>query len=127
MQTKTTFGRSVFTWYFIEEPIGIVRGYARYAKALLEIIPFGFLLLTLLSPWKNLHDRTQERGFNLNRAIESLAYNLLSRGVGCTVRLLTIGIGILLHAILFICSVFYLILWMGFPIWAVTTIMRALF
>lgn len=127
MQITTTFGRSVLTWYFIEEPLRTLQGYARYAKALIEIIPFGFLLLTLLSPWKNLHDRTQERGFNLNRAVESLAYNLLSRGVGCTVRLLTIGIGILLHAVLFACSVLYLSLWMGFPVWAVATVIKALF
>lgn len=127
MFTRGFLGRDLFIWYFCTEPLSIVRGYTRYAKALLEIIPFGFLLLTLLSPWKNLHDRTQERGFNLNHVIESLAYNLLSRGVGCTVRLLTIGIGILLHAIFFVCSVFYLILWVGFPIWAVATIIRVLF
>ena len=119
MQIKTIFGRDMLIWYFVEEPIGIVRGYARYAKALLEIIPFGFLLLTLLSPWKNLHDRRQERGFNLNRAIESACFSLLSRGVGSTVRLITIALGLFFHIILLACSLLYLGLWIGFPLWTV--------
>lgn len=119
MQTKTTFGKDVLRWYFLDEPLAILRAYTGYAKALLEIVPFGFLLLTLLSPWKNLHSRGQERGFNLNRAIESIAYSLLSRGVGCTVRLITIALGLFFQIILLACSLLYLGLWIGFPLWTV--------
>jgi hypothetical protein len=119
MQTKTTFGKDVLHWYFLDEPLAIVKAYVEYAKALLEIIPFGFLLLTLLSPWKNLHDRRQERGFNLNRAIESACFSLLSRGVGSTVRLITIALGLFFHIILLACSLLYLGLWISFPLWTV--------
>jgi hypothetical protein len=119
MQTKTTFGKDVLHWYFLDEPLAIVKAYVEYAKALLEIIPFGFLLLTFLSPWKNLHDRRQERGFNLNRAIESACFSLLSRGVGSTVRLITIALGLFFHIILLACSLLYLGLWISFPLWTV--------
>jgi hypothetical protein len=125
MQTKTTIGKDILHWYFLDEPLAILRAYTGYAKALLEIVPFGFLLLTLLSPWKNLHDRPQERGFNLNRAIESACFSLLSRGVGFTVRLITIYMGLLFHVMLFACSLLYLGLWIGFPVWAMTILFSA--
>ena len=119
MQIKTIFGKEMLIWYFRDEPLATIKAYVDYAKALLEIIPFGFLVLTLLSPWKNLHDRKQERGFNLNRAIESACFSLLSRGVGCTVRLITIALGLFFQIILLACSLLYLGLWIGFPLWTV--------
>ena len=119
MQIKTIFGKEMLIWYFRDEPLATIKAYVDYAKALLEIIPFGFLVLTLLSPWKNLHDRKQERGFNLNRAIESACFSLLSRGVGSTVRLITIALGLFFHIILLACSLLYLGLWISFPLWTV--------
>lgn len=126
MQTKTTFGKNFLIWFIIDEPYAIVRGYTRYAQALLEIVPFGFLLLTLLAPWKNLEDKTREHGFNLNRWIERLFYSLLSRGVGFTVRLVTIILGMLFHLILLSFATLYLALWVGFPVWAILALYSAL-
>jgi hypothetical protein len=105
-------------WYFRIRPGRIVRGYLAYAKALFEIVPFGFLLLTLLSPWKNIQDRTKVHGFNLNKFIERISLDLLARGTGCVVRILTIVIGLLLQVLLLAVSIAYLIAWIGFPVWA---------
>ena len=55
------------SWYYLEAPLNIVRAYAAYARAFAEIVPFGFLLLTLLSPWKNIVDRSPMHGMCIVR------------------------------------------------------------
>lgn len=103
-------------WYFLRAPLRIIRGYEEYVVALLEIIPFGFLLLTLLSPWKNIADHSQIRGLDIKHITEALALSLLARGVGCVIRILTIFLGLTFHILLLAGAVLYLLLWMGFPV-----------
>lgn len=102
-------------WYLWMEPVRIVRGYLAYGRALLEIIPFGFLLLTILQPWKNIQEHKTEHGFNLEKFIERLALNGLSRAVGLVVRLITVALGIVAHALLFAFAVVYFAVWLLFP------------
>lgn len=103
-------------WYYLEAPLQIVRGYFAYARAFGEIVPFGFLLLTLLSPWKNIVDRTVMHGIDLEKIAEKLSLGLLARLVGCVVRLLTIALGLLSEILLLICAVTFLAFWLAFPI-----------
>ncbi|MFA5799325.1 MAG: hypothetical protein WC840_00005 [Candidatus Peribacteraceae bacterium] len=103
-------------WYLIEMPLRIIQGYALYACALLDIVPFGFLLKTLLSPWKNILDRTPRRGLNPQLLFEAFCFSLLARGVGCVVRIITIAFGLVLHALLLGLTVLYLVLWIAFPL-----------
>jgi hypothetical protein len=103
-------------WYYLKAPLRILSGYRDYAIALLEIIPFGFLLLTLLSPWKNIADRTTVRGLDIKHITEALALSLLARGVGCVVRILTIALGLVFHIFLLAGTIVYLLAWLGFPI-----------
>lgn len=98
-------------WYFLREPKRIVIGYVRYAHALLEIVPFPFLIMTLFSPWKNILDRAPRRGFSLQRILEVLALSFLARGTGCVVRLLTMALGICAHVLLLAVATLYLLLW----------------
>jgi hypothetical protein len=107
----------LFGWYFCIQPRKIVLGYAAYATALFEIVPFGFLLLTLFSPWKNIKDRTVVHGFNLNKFIERLSLDLLARGTGFVVRILTMTLGLLLQVVLLAVSLTYLLAWICFPVW----------
>lgn len=122
MSPQTHILLRLIDWYFRIQPGRIVRGYLAYAKALFEIVPFGFLLLTLLSPWKNIQDRSKIQGFNLNKFIERICLDLLARGTGCVVRLVTIVLGLFLQAVLLMCSAVYLLAWIGFPIWACVVI-----
>lgn len=109
-------------WYFFEKPIEIVQAYSQYASALFDIVPFGYLLRTLLSPWKNIVDRTPRRGLNISLIFEAFCLSLLARGVGLTVRIITIAAGIVLHILLLGFSVIYLMAWLFWPlvtVWAV--------
>jgi hypothetical protein len=103
-------------WYFLRAPLRILKGYRDYAIALLEIIPLGFLLLTLLSPWKNIADHTQIRGLDIKHITEALALSLLARGVGCVVRILTILLGLVFHVVLLAGVMVYFLCWIGFPL-----------
>lgn len=105
-------------WYWLLQPLRIIRGYHAYARVLLEIIPFGFLLLTLLQPWKNIRDKKTEHGFDLERAAERLALNMLSRCTGAVVRILTMILALVLHIMLLAASFAYLALWITFPLLA---------
>jgi hypothetical protein len=127
MVSKTL--RLFLGWYFVREPKRIVVGYARYAWALLDIIPFWFLIKTLLSPWKNILDRTVTRGFSLQRLLERMSLSFLARGSGCVIRIVTIIIGIALHIILLVLTAAYLFLWLfalPLSIWGIASIIHIL-
>ncbi len=103
------------SWYYLEAPIAIVRGTISYIVAVAKIVPFGFLLLTLLSPWKNIVDRTPMRGIDLNRIMEKLSLGLLARAVGLVVRIITIALGLIVEIAIISISMAYLALWLAFP------------
>lgn len=103
-------------WYFLEAPLGIIRSYLAYAQAFAEIFPFLFLLRTLLSPWKNIVDRSTIHGIDLKKITEKLSLGLLACTVGCIVRLLTMLLGLITELLLFVFTTAYLIVWLTFPI-----------
>lgn len=107
--------QAILRWYFLEQPYGIVRGYAAYGRALMEIFPLPFLMLTLIAPWKNIRERKKGHGFNIQEWFERLGFNIFSRTVGAVVRIIAMVLGVCLHIALFVFSVAYLLLWVTFP------------
>ena len=105
----------ILKWYALTEPRAIVIGYLRYARALQEIIPFAFLVMTLLCPWKNIREKKTYHGFNLTDFLERLTLNLFSRCVGAVVRIFTIIFGVLLQIILLAAFLGYLTFWVAYP------------
>ena len=103
-------------WYYLEAPCAIVLGAVAYVVALAEIFPFGFLLMTLLSPWKNIVDRTVMHGIDLNLMAEKLSLGLLARLVGFVIRVLTIVFGLIVEIIMISGSTLLLAVWLTFPI-----------
>lgn len=105
----------ILRWYVLQEPYAILIGYLRYARALQEIIPFVFLLMTLLSPWKNIYEKKKGHGFDLSEFLERLTLNIFSRAVGAVVRLCTILFGIIVQIVLLAMFIVYFGLWMSYP------------
>ncbi len=114
--TLTPISVLFLKWYYLEAPASVVRGYFAYATAIAEIVPFVFLLRTLLLPWKNIADRTRMRGIDLGRIVEKLSLGLLACGVGFVVRLLTIVMGLFLQILLVTLLIAYLVIWITFPV-----------
>ena len=109
----------VLRWYSLTEPRAIVIAYLRYARALQEVIPFVFLIATLFSPWKNIHDVKRGHGFDLNEFIERLVMNVFSRVVGAVVRMLTIAFGVIAQILLLAAFLTYFAFWIAYPIAAI--------
>lgn len=86
--TRFRPAQALLLWYGWTRPYGILRGGFRYAAALLESFSVIFLLKTLVSPWKNILDDSKPR--TIQAIMEGWCLNLLSRGVGCVVRIVSV-------------------------------------
>jgi hypothetical protein len=102
-------------WYFLEIPEAILKTLAIASQALFTAFPFPFLMRTLVSPWKSIRGE-YPRTFSFNRCFHTWTLNLVSRGVGFTVRVGTIGVGFLFFIVLFFSFAAALLLWMTFPL-----------
>ncbi len=116
----------ILKWYALTEPRAIVIGYVRYARALQEIIPFVFLVMTLFSPWKNIREKKKGHGFNLNDFIGRLTLNVFSRVVGAVVRIFTIIFGVIAQIILLALFLAYFSFWIVYPVAALASISYAI-
>lgn len=102
-------------WYFLERPREIIREYFAYTRAFSDVFSFVFLLRTLLAPWKAIQDSAPQKGFNLERWMETLALNMTTRLIGMVIRLVTILIGIVVQVILLLTFIAYFFIWIAFP------------
>src|SRR3990170_5458898 len=73
------------------------------------------LLSTLFDPWKRLVVSDKTPGFNLQKKIESITFNLISRGMGATVRFCLFWIAIVLVLGVFFVGVVGLLFWLLIP------------
>lgn len=89
--------RALAVWYAWTRPYGILFGGFRYAGAILASFSVIFLLKTLLSPWKNILDDSRPR--TIQAVLERWSLSLLSRGVGCVVRIVSIVVAMLFAAL----------------------------
>ncbi len=115
-ETQALLMRVALPWYFLEYPRAMVGKYLTYARVFGEVFSFVFLLRTLLSPWKNIHDSYPTRGFNLNLILQTLTFNVITRGIGAIVRLGAIVMGLFVQVALFVGFAAYIAIWMLFPI-----------
>jgi hypothetical protein len=113
---KTLVLRMFLPWYVWQRPREIIRDYFSYVGAMMEVFSFAFLLKTLLSPWKAIQDSAPQKGFNLERWMESMALNMTTRMIGMIIRLLTILTGIVVQVALLIGFATYLAFWFAFPV-----------
>lgn len=103
-------------WYFVTRPLLIIQSYKNYAAVFAESFSFVFLLRTLIAPWKNITDAYPKRGFDLNLMLQAMMFNIITRAIGCVVRLGAIFCGIVVQALLLIGFLGYLLVWILFPL-----------
>lgn len=104
------------TWYVLEVPIGILRTYRAYARALGEIISVPFLLRTLFSLWKGIADDYPEQGWDFEEIFGTFCLNTLSRLIGCIMRFVSIVLGIGAQVLCFAIFTVALLVWIVYPI-----------
>lgn len=104
-----------WTWYFRVAPKNIVEIWANYLKANLHYFSVLLLLRTLFYPWHR--DSTgYGRGFDFKRYLEVWSLNMVARGVGLIVRIVTITIALVLEVIIFALGFLFLAFWILAPV-----------
>ena len=109
-------------WYYVEAPYAIILGYLAYARAFAEIFPFGFLLRTLFSPWKNILDRRPIHGLDISRFLEKWTLEFLARAVGALIRVNTIAIGMAVELLVLLLAILCLTFWLLFPVLCIISV-----
>ncbi len=107
--------RVLVLWYFVGRPLLIVHSYKNYAAVFAESFSFVFLFRTLFAPWKNITDAYPKRGFDLNLMLQAMMFNIITRAIGCVVRLGAILCGVVVQVLLFAGFAGYLVVWLLFP------------
>ncbi|MDD3896624.1 MAG: hypothetical protein PHU04_02125 [Candidatus Peribacteraceae bacterium] len=113
------FLRRFLPWYFMAQPVRILRAYVAYAAAFSEIFSIFFLLKTLVSPWKSIAETYPKNMLLLGRVMQVFTLNCTARAVGAVVRTGTIFLGILVQIVLVACFAAAFLFWITFPILAV--------
>ncbi|MDD5469284.1 MAG: hypothetical protein PHO92_00570 [Candidatus Peribacteraceae bacterium] len=113
------FLRRFLPWYFMAQPVRILRAYVAYAAALGEIFSIVFLLKTLVSPWKSIADTYPKNMLLLGRVIQVFTLNCTARAVGAVVRITVILVGIAAQIALLACFAAAFFFWITFPLLAV--------
>lgn len=103
-------------WYLVLEPMAILRTYGSYVRALNQILSLPFLLRTLLSPWKSITDQYPPNLLQLRKFTEALVLNLLSRGIGLIIRIVTMIFTLALHVMLLLGFFTFLFCWYLYPV-----------
>ena len=102
-------------WYYGEAASEVLRGWKNFIIFATQYFSIPLLLKTLLAPWRR--DITRRpRGLDLKKFFEYLAFNLISRGTGFLIRLITIIIGIVFLVFTIIVGAVFFILWLFLPL-----------
>lgn len=103
-------------WYVFDQPSKILKSYFAYLRAFVEVFSFTFLAKTLFAPWRQIQDDVERPGFNLEKFLQSLTLNAVSRVIGFLFRITTLAIGLTAVALLTVCFAAYYMAWLLFPV-----------
>ncbi len=102
-------------WYFFDAPKGILKAWKNFLVFNFNYFSIFLLLRSLVSPWRR-YSYGYGRGFYLNRYLYAFCFNMVSRGVGATVRIIAIIAGLLCEALIFILGIIAFLGWLVLPI-----------
>ncbi len=103
------------TWHYTK---GLEFYSSRYVYLLRSIVHYfslPLLLTSLFSPWKRLVISEKKPGFDLARELENLSFNLVSRGIGATVRIFLFFAGLMVLIFFYVFGVIGFLVWLVVP------------
>ncbi|MBI1934736.1 hypothetical protein HYS30_03665 [Candidatus Peregrinibacteria bacterium] len=104
-------------WYLWEVPMGILRTYVAYARALGEIFSLRFLLGTLFSLWKGIADEySSSQGIHIDKMLGTFCLNTFSRVIGALIRTCTMLIGVGAQLLCLAFFIVMLLAWIAYPV-----------
>jgi len=102
-------------WYYGEAVKNVLNAWRNFIIFALNYFSIPLLLKTLFAPWKR--DITRKpRGLDIKKFLDYLAFNLISRGLGFLVRLVTILVGIVFLILVAVAGAIFFALWLVLPL-----------
>lgn len=84
------------------------------------------LLKTLFYPWKRLESEDKGPGFDISRYFENLTFNLISRFIGATVKIVLIIFSVFLITFIFIGGGLGIVIWALIPLFGIPPYLKSL-
>jgi len=103
------------SWYYKEGISYYIQSWLGTVSWVRHYFSLSLLLKTLFAPWKRLLISDTSPGFNLQKKFEVFTFNLISRGIGATVRLILFGTGAVIVLMTILGGAAGLIFWLIFP------------
>jgi len=113
--TYNTFIQLV-AWYSVIVPKNILKTWRGYLKFGLYYFSVGSLLKTLFSPWHRYQWAYDKRGFDIERFLETLFSNVISRTIGFLARICLIVVGICAELLIFFAGLSAVGFWYILPV-----------
>jgi hypothetical protein len=102
-------------WYYSEAVKNVLAAWRNFVIFALNYFSIPLLLRTLFAPWKR--DITRKpRGLDIKKLFDYLAFNLISRGLGFLVRVITILVGIVFLILVAVAGAIFFVLWLVMPL-----------
>jgi len=116
----------LISWYVLETPRDIVKGWVNVLWFNLEYFSVLFLLQTLFAPWRKT-EWSSGRGFDVKAWLEAVSGNLISRILGAIIRSSLIAAGLIVELFLLLAGPAVLAAWYALPFILATAFIQGVF
>jgi len=114
-----------FEWYYKDIPQKFYRIWSNYVWFWGYYFSLGDTLRTFFSPWKRIYEN-YSGGFDIEKWLSSLIWNLFSCSIGVLFRSFLIAILLLAELLTFIIGFIFLIVWPAFPLILIAAFIKGL-
>lgn len=83
-----------FSWFYSKGVDYYLKSWSDMIIWVNQYFSFSLLLSTLFSPWKRMIEDDTSQGFNIQKKLEIWSFNMVSRFVGASVRLILMFVGL---------------------------------
>ena len=108
--------QNFFYWYYNQGVQRLLEIWKNFLFSVWQHFSIFEMLSTLISPWRRDVAVQSWRGWHPKKRLELIVSNILSRLIGCVVRLLVICVGLVIFSIVFIFGLVFTIVWVSFPV-----------
>lgn len=114
-----------FYWQYVEMPRRILRAWRNMLEFGINYFSVGYCLRTLFSPWKKTV-WIYPKGLDIGKYLEIMFSNLLSRLIGCFMKLAVILFAFIFEIFMLLGGAFLFLIWLIIPFIAVLGIIFAI-
>lgn len=112
-------------WHYSEGLNFYANRYVYSLRSIIHYFSLTVLLTSLFAPWKRLVITEKKPGFDLMFELESLSFNLVSRGIGAVVRIILFIAGVFTLFLFFVFGAAGFIFWIILPVLSLGVYERA--